>query len=79
MMARRWRFVFMLSCAMLILAYAVRVIRFYKHWYGSPVTFSRVVDAALAYTRGDWLGWLPGLFIVVGVAVNWAIYAKRGE
>ena len=79
MMARRWKFVFMIGSALFVFVYVFQVVRFYKHWYGTPVTFSTILDANLAYVRGDWLSLSFLAFIVIGMGINWALEAKRAR
>jgi hypothetical protein len=79
MMARRWKLVFMSGLAIFVFAYVIPVARFYKRWYGTPVTFSKILDANVAYVRGDWLSLSVGALIVIGMAVNWAIEARRAR
>ncbi len=77
MMVWRWRFAFFLGSVMFVFVYVFRLERFYVHWYGTPVTIAKIIAANLAYVRGDWLTLLPGIVIIIGFALNWALEVKR--
>jgi len=78
-MARRWKIAFSIGIVIFALVYSIRLIRFYRDWYGMPVTLHKILSANLGYMRGDWPNLLFGALIVVGMATNWAIERKRAS
>ena len=77
MMERRWKIAFSIGSVILALPFLTRLIRFYRNWYGMPVTLNRILSASLGYVKGDWPNMFFGLLLLAGMAANWAIQKKR--
>ena len=77
MMDRRWKIAFSIGTFILALVFLTRLTRFYRNWYGMPVTLNRVLSASLGYVKGDWPNLLFGVLLLAGMAANWAIQKKR--
>ncbi len=77
MMEHRWKLVFWIGAFLLVLAEIIRLVRFYRNWYGMPVTLNKILSASLHYVKGDWPSLLFGVLLLAGMAANWAIAKKR--
>ena len=71
MMARRWRIATLFMVAMMVSVYGVRLIRFERISYSTPITFHNFLSANIAYMRNDWATLSFGMVVVLGAAWNW--------